>query len=255
MTASLAERLHAGETVFTAWCTLPSPLVAEAIARAGFSTVVLDQQHGLWETASILAAIAAVLQGGAAPLVRIPVGDFATVSRALDFGAAGIIAPMINTQADARAFVAAAKYPPVGERSWGPQRAMALTGATEAKTYLREANTRTVTFAMIETDTALGNIEAIAATDGVDALFVGPYDLSIALSKGATVDPQSPAVEQALDKVVAAARKAGKPAGLYCSDAEGALKGAGRGFRFLAVGSDAGFLHAGAAAQLSALKR
>jgi 4-hydroxy-2-oxoheptanedioate aldolase len=252
---SLAERLRSGETVFTAWCFLPSPLVAETIAREGFSTVVIDQQHGLWDTAAMLAAIAAVRQGGGAPVVRIPVGDFATASRALDFGADAVIAPMINTPADARAFVSAAKFPPVGERSWGPLRAMTFAGASDAKAFLREANGRTATFAMIETQTAVDNVEAIAATDGIDALFVGPYDLSIALAKGAHVDPLAPAVEQVLDKVVAAARKAGKPAGLYCSDAEGALKGAARGFRFLAVGSDVGFLTAGAAAQLRLLAR
>ncbi|HEY2136312.1 MAG TPA: aldolase/citrate lyase family protein [Xanthobacteraceae bacterium] len=250
---SLARRLAAGETVHTGWCALPYPVVAETIAREGFAAVTIDQQHGLWDTATTATGIAAIRQAGAAPIVRIPVGDYAVASRALDFGAEGVIAPMINTAEDARAFVAVAKYPPTGERSWGPQRAMTLGGFADQKTYLREANALTVTFAMIETRTALDNLDAIAATEGIDALFVGPSDLSIALSNGGEVEPHSAAVEHELDRVVAAARKAKKIPGLYCASAERALFAAKRGFRFMAVGSDLGFLRAGTAAQVKAL--
>jgi 4-hydroxy-2-oxoheptanedioate aldolase len=251
---SLANRLRAGETVFTAWCGLASPVTVETIAREGFVAAVLDQQHGLFDMASTIAAIGAARTGGAAPVVRIPLGDFAVASRVLDFGAEGIVAPMINTVTDARAFVAATKFPPVGERSWGPHRAMALGGMSDPAAYLREANLLTVTFAMIETREALRNVDAIAATPGIDALFVGPSDLSIALSDGAVVDPHSAAVEAELGKVVEAARKASKIAGLYCANAQRAKEGAQRGFRFLAVGSDLLFLRAGTAAQLKALK-
>jgi len=254
MQFSLARRLKAGETVFTGWCPLPYPIVAETIAREGFVAVTVDQQHGLWDTAATLTGIAAIRQGGAAPLVRIPFGDFSTASRALDFGAEGIIAPMINTVEDARAFVAVTKYPPVGERSWGPHRAMTLAGVPDQKTYLREANDLVVTLAMIETRTALDNLDAIAATEGIDALFVGPSDLSIALTDGAEVEPHSALVERELDRVVAAARRANKIPGLYCANAERALFAQKRGFRFLAVGSDLAFLRAGTAAQVKALK-
>src|SRR5262249_57602495 len=129
--------------------------------------------------------------GGGAGRGRFRVGEFATAGRAPDFGAGGIIAPMINPQADARAYVSFAKFPPIGERSWGPHRATTLATIPDQKVYLREANDLTVTFAMIETRTALDNVEAIAATPGIDALFLGPADLSIALSKGANVDPMS----------------------------------------------------------------
>src|SRR5262245_39150831 len=128
---SLARRLAAGETVYTGWCALPAPIVAETIGREGFAAVTIDQQHGLWDTAATAAGIAAIRMSGAAPIVRVPLGAFAVASRALDFGAEGVIAPMINTEADARAFVSATKYPPLGERSWGPTRAMTLTGITD----------------------------------------------------------------------------------------------------------------------------
>jgi 4-hydroxy-2-oxoheptanedioate aldolase len=176
------------------------------------------------------------------------------VSRALDFGAEGIIAPMINTVADARAYVSFAKFPPIGERSWGPHRATTLANMPDQKVYLREANALTVTFAMIETKTALDNVEAIAATPGIDALFLGPADLSIALSNGADVDPMSLDVDRELDRILAAAKKAGKVMGAYCHSVERAVALAKRGVRFLAVGSDMGFLRAGASAALKALK-
>jgi 4-hydroxy-2-oxoheptanedioate aldolase len=258
MTASsgftLARNLHKG-TVFAGWCGLPYPIVAELVAREGFPAVVLDLQHGLWDTASILTGIAAVHQAGAAPIVRVPVGDFAMVSRALDFGAEGIIAPMINTVADARALVAAAKFPPLGERSWGPHRAMTFSGMTDAKIYLRKANTLTVTFAMIETRAALDNLEAILATPGIDGVFVGPFDLSIALAEGKTVDPDTKEVDAALTKIAKAADKAGKIAGVYSHTSKRAVALAKRGFGFITAGSDSGFLRAGLAATLSELGR
>src|SRR5262245_55483664 len=161
---------------------------------------------------------------------------------------------MINTATDARQFAAAAKYPPLGERSWGPQRAMSLQNRNVTTDYLREANDGTLTLAMIETATALSNVDAIADTPGIDALFVGPYDLSTALSGGTAQDVQAPEVERAIDKICAAAKRAGKIPGIYCNNTDRALVMAKRGFRFITIGSDLGMLRDGAAAQVKALK-
>jgi 4-hydroxy-2-oxoheptanedioate aldolase len=251
---SLARRLRAGETVFSSWCTLASPIVAETVAREGYAAVVLDIQHGLWDTSSIIEGIGVLSHAGAAPIVRVPLGDFAFAARALDFGAEAVIAPMINTPADAHQFAAAAKYPPLGERSWGPQRAMMLQGRGVATEYLREANDGTLTLAMIETAAALTNVDAIAATPGIDALFVGPYDLSTALSGGKAQDVTAGEVEGAIDRIGQAAKKAGKIPGIYCRDPERALAMAKRGFRFITIGSDLGILREGAAAQVKTLK-
>src|SRR5260370_10364906 len=150
-----ARQLRAGETVYSGWCGLASPLLAEVIAREGFGAVTIDMQHGLWDIAATVGAIASIRQGGAAPVVRVPLGDFATASRALDFGAEGIISPMINTPADARAFVAATKYPPLGERSWGPHRATMLAELADQKAYLNDGNALTFTLAIIATPPAL----------------------------------------------------------------------------------------------------
>jgi 4-hydroxy-2-oxoheptanedioate aldolase len=241
---ALARRLRAGETVYAAWCMMGSPIVAETIAREGFSAVVLDAQHGLWDTASIITGIGAVSHADATPVVRIPLNDLALVSRALDFGAEAIIAPMINDADDARRFAASAKYPPSGERSWGPLRAMALQAPRTAPAdYLREANEGTLTLAMIET-----------ATASIDGLFVGPYDLATALSGGKAQDTQAPQVEQAIDKICAAAKAAGKIPGIYCRDAEGAVAMTKRGFRFVVAGNDHTTLRAATVAQLKVLK-
>ena len=251
---SLAARLRAGETVYCAWCTLASPIAAETIAREGFGTVVLDVQHGLWDTASLIAGIGALHHAGSAPVVRVPLNDFAFVSRALDVGAEAIIAPMINSASDARAFVSVAKFPPLGERSFGPQRAMALQGHSAAAGYLSEANEQTLTLAMIETPAALNAVDDIAATDGIDALFIGPYDLSTALSGGTAQDLNAAEVERAIDRICQTAQKAGKIPGIYCRDAARALTMARRGFRFIAVGSDLNIVREGAAGILKALK-
>jgi 4-hydroxy-2-oxoheptanedioate aldolase len=251
---TLANRLRSGETVFSGWCGLPYPIVAETLGRDGFPAVTLDSQHGLWDLNAILMTIAAIRQVGAAPIVRVPVGDFATVSRVLDFGAEGIIVPMINTPADARALAAAAKYPPIGERSWGPHRATTLAGLADQSVYLREANDHVITLAMIETRTALKNLDAIVDTPGVDGLFLGPSDLSIALTDGKTLDPLSKEVDLELDRILAAAQRAKKIPGAYCHSAERAAALAKRGVKFLAVSSDLGFLRAGAAAAMKVLK-
>src|SRR5262249_6942615 len=211
-------------------------------------------EPGRYPMASSARGRAAVRMAGAAPIVRVPLGDFAVVSRVLDFGAEGVVAPMINTVEDARKFAAAAKYPPLGERSSGPLRAL-LLGNMEIADYIAQANDNIVTFAMIETRQALANLDAILATPGIDAAFIGPSDLSLALTEGKTLDPHSKEVDAAVTQIGAAAGKAGKIAGAYTANAERANELAARGFRFLAVASDTAFVRAGTAATFKALKR
>ena len=251
---SLAGRLRAGETVYSAWCSLPEPLVCEAIAREGFSAVVIDMQHGMWNEPAALQAVAQVHLAGSAPVVRIPLWHNSLVSRMLDYGAEGVIAPMINGEAEARALVQVAKYPPVGERSIGAHRAAMIAGVADQKFHIAEANDKTLSFAMVETQSAIDNLDAIASLPGIDVLFVGPADLSYSLSNGATLDPHSAAVDAALDKVLKSCARHNKIPGLFCRDAERAVAKARSGFKFLTVGSDLAFLRAGTAAQLSDLR-
>ena len=147
-------------------------------------------QHGSHTTESIMRGVAAITLVGKPAIVRIPIGRFETASRALDFGAAAVIAPMVNSVADAKAFGAAMKFPPLGERSWGPTRVIALHGAPSLQAYLESANSDTLAIAMIETRAAQAVLDEILALDTIDGVFVGPSDFSIALSNGAKVDAE-----------------------------------------------------------------
>jgi 4-hydroxy-2-oxoheptanedioate aldolase len=249
----LSQRLADGGSALTAWVGVNEPAVAELFAREAFDAVTLDMQHGSVDFAGAVRSIQSVALAGKPAIVRIPVGEFATASRLLDFGASGIIAPFINSADDARRFVDFVKFPPVGERSWGPRLALPLSGLDDAG-YLKSANGLVQAIAMIETRAALDELEAILATPGLDGVFVGPFDLSITLAGGKLVDPESEEVDAALNRIVKAAHKAQKVAGVYSHTAKRARALAKRGFRFITAGSDSGFLRAGLLAVLEALK-
>lgn len=249
---ALKAALGAGDPVFMAWCGLPEPGIPGLLAReAGFGCVALDMQHGAIDFLTAARAIPLVAAAGKPCLPRIPVGEFGTASRLLDAGASGIIAPMINSVEDARAFAAAVKFPPVGGRSWGPGGALALTGLKPPE-YFGRANDFTLSFAMIETREALGRIDAILAVPGIDGIFIGPSDLSIGLSNGAALDPDGREVNAAIDDALARARAAGRFAAIYAPTGERAGDFARRGYDLVAIGSDTGFLRAGAAAMRAA---
>ncbi len=223
----------------------------ETAREPGFGCVVLDMQHGPIDFLAASRAIPLVAAAGKPCMPRIPVGEFGTASRLLDAGASGIIAPMINSVENARAFAASCKFPPVGGRSWGPAAALGLIGAKPVD-YFRTANGYTLTFAMIETREALDRIDAILAVPGIDAIFIGPSDLSIGLSNGAALDPNGADVNAAIDHAVARTRAAGRHAGIYAPSGERAKDFAARGYDLVAIASDIGFLRAGAAAMLAA---
>ena len=234
---TLAARFKADETVVTAWSVLPAPVVAEAMARAGFGAVTLDMQHGIHDAGSIRDCLAAVALGGAHRIVRIPVGGNAMASRAADAGAEAVIAPMINSAEDARAFAAAMKYPPLGSRSWGPVRASMLAGQTMPE-YLAGANSEVLAFAMIETPEAVAALDEILAVPGIDGVFVGPGDLSLTLSNGAALNPHSEAVREAAELIIGKTRAAGRLAGYFCMTPEDVKAAEAMGYRLLAHGLD-----------------
>ncbi len=246
---SLASRLALDSPVLTAWISMPEALVAESAARAGFDCVTLDMQHGLHDPGSILAGISAVTLAGRPAVVRVPVGDFAMASRALDMGASAVIAPMINSAADARAFVDAVKYLPVGQRSWGPTRTLQLQGIG-GPAYLASANDATIGFAMIETRAALAALDDILAVPGLDAVFIGPSDLSIALSDGADVDPMRADNQAAAAMIRDKAHASGKHVGIFAMNGAQARFYRGAGYDFIAVGADTIYFATGAAALL-----
>lgn len=248
-TLTLRDRLDAPSPALAAWCGLPDPSVPALLAREAFDAVVLDMQHSVIDFSTAVRAIPLIAAAGKPAIVRIPVGEFATSSRLLDAGASGVIAPMVNTVNDARQFADFMKYPPLGQRSWGPHGALAVTGL-QPSAYFRSANTLTLALAMVETREALAVIDDILAVPGIDGIFIGPADLSIGLSGGEELNPTSPAVEKALDHAVARSRAAGKVAGIFASSGERAAQLYERGFHLISVSNDAGLLRDGAAAAL-----
>ncbi|MCF1503273.1 aldolase/citrate lyase family protein [Afifella sp. H1R] len=251
---TLAGRLRAGEKLVSAWSGLPDPLVAETLARLGFDAVTLDMQHGFHSTESVLRGIAGAALAGKPAIVRIPVGRFDMASRALDMGAAAVIAPMINDVDDARAFAAATKFPPLGERSWGPHRAMQLSRHGDVSTFMRTADGETLSFAMIETRKAFDRLNDILDVDGIDGVFVGPADFSIAWSEGAKVDPRLEEMMPAIEAIAAAADRSGKLAAIYAADPGLAGRYRQMGYRLVATASDTESLVLGAATLLERAK-
>jgi len=235
---TLASRLAAGETIFTAWSGVPDALTVEIIAAQDFDAVTLDMQHGGHHEDSVLRGLVPALRAGRHTAVRIPVGRFDMASRALDFGAEAVIAPMVNSVADAKLFAASMKYPPLGERSWGPTFAFPRHGKGDFAAWLAGSNARTVSFAMIETRAALDALDGILATPGIDAVFVGPSDFSIAWTNGKVVNPTLDSMMETVADIAARAIKAGKHAGIFVVDAKLAGRYAAMGYRFMALGGE-----------------
>lgn len=250
---SLAARLKAGETLFTAWSGIPDSLAVEALAAQPFDAVTLDMQHGAHHEDSVVRCVQPILAVRKHPVVRIPVGRFDMASRALDFGAEAVIAPMVNSVGDARLFAASMKYPPVGERSWGPTFGLPRHGGTMSA-WLAESNARTMAFAMVETRAALQALDGILETPGIDGIFVGPSDFSIAWTTGARLDPHLEDMMEAVGAIAARANAAGKSAAIYLNDPKATSRLAAMGYRLFAFGSEGQLIARGAETLLGAAR-
>lgn len=239
-----------GGPVYMIWCQMPGEGQAAAMVRGGFGGVLADMQHGFASYDEMRLMVQATGRAGGVPMMRPPLDDFGMAARALDAGASVIIAPMINTVSDAARMVDVAKYPPLASRSFGPAQALELWGM-DAQSYLSAANDLTCVLAMIETAEAISNLDDILGVDGIDGVFVGPYDLSINLSGGKVGGADDPEVIDVLPKIVACARKHGKLSGIYASGAEQAKGFADLGFNLISAISDAGLVAAGSRAVLN----
>lgn len=246
-------RLTSDECVFSGWAGINDPAIVEQLAREDFDAIVMDMQHGAVDVSGAIRGIGAAAIFRKPAIIRIPVGEFSVASRVIDAGAAAVIAPMINSAEDARRFVDHMKYPPLGQRSWGPRAALVLSAYNEAN-YLDNANRITLAIAMIETAEAVRALDEILGVPGIDGVFVGPSDLSIALHNGTIVDPLNKEVDRVLDQVVERAKVHQKFAAVYCSDGKRAQKLAKRGYSFCAISSDSLMMRAAARAELQAAR-
>jgi len=241
----------AGKSAVNGWLAIPDAFSAETMARQGWDALTVDLQHGLSDYQAMVGMLQAISTTDAVPVVRVPWLEPGMLMKVLDAGAYGVICPMINTPEEARRFVAWTSYPPRGVRSFGPQRALLYAGPD----YPRRANDTVVRLAMIETAQGLDNLDAILATEGLDGIYVGPADLSLALGCTPSFDDVEPKVAQAIDHIVARAQAHGRIAGIHNGGPDAALARVAKGFRFVTVGSDARFMTAGAQDALARMRR
>jgi 4-hydroxy-2-oxoheptanedioate aldolase len=240
-----------GEAVVNGWLSIPSSFSAEVMAHQGFDSLTVDMQHGVIDYQTAVTMLQAISTTATIPLARVPWNDPALLMKTLDAGVYGIICPMVNTREQAEAMVQACKYPPRGFRSWGPVRASIYAGAD----YGDYANAEIVVMPMIETAEALKNLDDILSVDGVDAIYVGPSDLSLALGYKPRLDQTDAGVVEAQKKIVAACKKHGVAAGIHNNSAAYALQMIEQGYQFVTLGSDSRHLAVRAAEEVSVVRQ
>lgn len=236
---------ESGAAALGAWLSLSEPAIAEAVAHMGFDYTVVDTQHGVNDYRSAAALFCALDLGDTVTLARVPVNEPSIIGRMLDAGAMGVIVPMVNCAADARAAVAACRYAPDGARSYGPTRA-----AIGHSDYFERANRDIAVIPMIETVEALSNLDEIVSVPGVDAVYVGPSDLCVSMGLAPGVDNADRGFREALDAVVAACVRAGVVPGIHATAAV-AAKRLAQGFRMVTVSADFTAVRAQMAADLA----
>ena len=228
-------------TAVNGWLAIANGFSAETMAHQGWDTLTIDLQHGVVDYQAMVTMLQAISTTATVPVVRVPWLEPGIIMKTLDAGAYAVICPMINTREDAQKLVAYTNYAPRGTRSFGPVRALLYGGAD----YPQRANDTIVRFAMIETAQALDNLDAILSVEGLDAIYIGPSDLSLALGCKPTFDEVDPPVAEAIDHILARAKAHGLVAGIHNGTPEVALARAGKGFRFVTVSSDARLLASG----------
>jgi 4-hydroxy-2-oxoheptanedioate aldolase len=239
-----------GKAAVNGWLAIPNGFSAETMAHQGWDALTIDLQHGLIDYQAMVQMLQAVSTTDTVPVVRVPWLEPGILMKTLDAGAYGVICPMVNTREDAQKLVAWTHYQPRGTRSFGPVRALLYGGAD----YPQHANDTIVAFAMIETAQALDNLDAILSVEGLDAIYIGPSDLSLALGCKPTFDDVEPAVAQAIDHILARAKAHGVVAAIHNGTPEAALARVAKGFQFVTVSSDARLMAAGAQQVLARMR-
>lgn len=249
MTSTIKDRLRRKEVLRGTIISLPCPDVAEIISLAGFDWLFVDMEHGALDLEAVQNIIRAA--GDDTPcLVRVPANEEVWIKRCLDAGPAGLIIPHVNSAEDAHRAVAYCKYPPMGRRSVGVGRAAGFGMNLEA--YLTTANHTSTVVIQIEHIDAVHNIEAIVKVDGIDALFVGPYDLSASMDKPGQV--QDPEVQEAINRVRRYAQNTGLPLGIFGAVPNAVESALADGFSLIAVATDTLLLGNSATRLLEKLK-
>lgn len=237
--------LRSGQPAVGTWLSLPSPQAAEYLAQLGFDWLVCDTEHNPMDIGVTALMFAAMARTGTAPMVRIPGNTTENIKRVLDAGAWGIVAPMVNSRAEAEAIVGACKYPPEGHRSVGGGR-HAISFGTDAGTYYANANREICVVLQIEHIDGVEHAGEILSVPGVDACFIGPNDLAASMGLPLAMESDNPRVVEAVEHVRATCRQHGVAPGIHTSGPAAANRRIGEGFQFVAVASELRFMLAGA---------
>jgi len=248
MTPSFRTRLRAGERLVAPLLTLNSPAVTELMSAVGFDWFFIDAEHAPLEPFQIQAMLQAA--GQTPCVIRLAIGDEVPIKKALDIGAAGIIAPQVNSVDHARRIVQAAKYAPLGQRGLGIARAHGY--GLHVREYMQRANEDTAVIVQAEHRDAVASIRDIVRVEGVDGVLIGPYDLSASLGRPGAVD--HPDVTGAIERVREACVEAGLPIGIFGVTPEAVQPYIARGFTMIVVGVDTMFMAHAAAAALKAVR-
>lgn len=240
-----------GKPVLNGWASIPSAYCAEVLGHQGLDVVTVDMQHGMVGLDAAISMFQALSATPAVPFARVERNDLALVNKLLDAGAYGIICPMVSTPQEARHFADACRYPPAGNRSFGPARGLLYGGAD----YFTHANDEIVALAMIETVEGLDNLDAILAVEGLDGIYVGPNDLCLALGAAPRAESDDPRVVAAIRQIVERCRAAGKSAGIFCSSGDAAAMRVEQGFNFVTPGNDANLLGKAVRGEVEVVRR
>jgi 4-hydroxy-2-oxoheptanedioate aldolase len=230
-----------GGAALNGWLAIPDSFSAELMAQQGWDALTIDLQHGVVDYQRMVTM----------PVVRVPWLEPGILMKTLDAGAYAVICPMVNSREDAQKLVAWTNYAPKGSRSFGPVRATVYAGAD----YAQHANDTVVRFAMIESAQALDRLDDILSVEGLDAIYIGPSDLSLSLGCRPVFDDLDPPAQAAVDHILARARAHGVVAGIHNGTPEQALKRIADGFQFTTVSSDARLMVAGAQQVVSTMKQ
>ena len=246
----LRQRFADGLPIVNGWLAIPSSYSAEAMGHQGFDSVTVDLQHGMIGFDAAVPMLQALSSTPAVPLVRVSRCDYALVMQLLDAGAYGVICPMISTLAQAQDFASFCRYPPMGQRSFGPARGLLYGGAD----YFAHANQEILALPMIETREAVANLDAILAVEGIDGIYIGPNDLCLSHDSPPSPEPQEPEMAGLIRDLGARVGKAGKMAGIFCSSGEAAKGRIGDGFHMVTPGNDVALLSRASKAAIAAVK-
>jgi 4-hydroxy-2-oxoheptanedioate aldolase len=239
-----------GRSALGGWLTIPSSVSAEYLAHSGVDWLCVDMQHGMIDYQVGVTMLQAISTTETVPIVRVPWNEPGIIMKSLDAGAYGVIVPMVNSRAEAEAAVGACRYAPQGYRSYGPGRAVLYAG----RDYAANANETVLCICMIETREAIERAEDIISTPGLDAIYVGPSDLSVSLGLLPASDQTAPEFVSAIERVVECCRRHNVIAGVHSGTPEVAKKRIGQGFRFVQMCDDAGSMSRGAAAAVAEMR-